>query len=881
MREPLQPLQPKSKKPAANPAKRLPAIPAEPFKKENNKPKPGKPKPRSPLVKSRRKRWLLLFLFTVVLTMGTTVGLSIGFLNTFLDQLETITYLEDYRPWMPSRLFSGDEQNTLIATFFNERQNREMVPLSSMPKNLLRAVVDLEDRRFYSHFGISFPDIFRAAYINFKAGRIKQGASTLTIQLAEDLIKNKYTPYNIETLGLRSWQQKLWEMGLALKIEKRYSKAEILEIYLNQVILGGNNMSGVARAANYYFGKDIKELNLKECALFAGMLQAPSRFNPYKNPEGAQKRTADALNAMLKAGHITKEEHDEAINEPFKLLDTSIEMPKSSQIRLYPYFSEAIKRQFDEELIKSNEDTPIQVMGQGVDVICTIDQRLQDLAQETLQKGIIDQERIHRKHGSDWGVPGSKGINRSGPAQLEAGAEYDAKITSELDKEKNTIRVTIPNVKGGEKELSLPVDPEKTWLSGFDLLHPGNYIRVKVIASDDGLSLQLGKDKHVQGAMVIAQPSTGKVLALIGGYDFYDSQNNGQYIRAVQADKIQPGSSMKPLLYSAALSEPKGKWTPASILRDVATDYGRGWVPKNYYDRYFGSVTMRYSLAHSLNAASVWLLDNYKNSRGASTYAFQNFCRDVYEIKVGRDLSIALGTIGITPYSLAQAYSVLANRGDFVQLHMAEKVSQRSYQSDDNQVKPRTLYKFFQPVEKRLRLSPQVAYLTTYLMREVVMDGTAKKAKTLPFYCAGKTGTTDDCKYAWFTGYARDLLCVVYLGYDDFEHFSLGEKRTGSEATLPIWMDFMSKAYEIYPDYFGDVTPPNGITFRNICDDSGFLAGPSCPKEKIKNMPFIEGTEPKRNCFHGNAPVQAYKNPASDIQFSDSIAAQTNPNTLE
>ena len=262
--------------------------------------------------------------------------------------------------------------------------------------------------------------------------------------------------------------------------------------------------------------------------------------------------------------------------------------------------------------------------------------------------------------------------------------------------------------------------------------------------------------------MVIAQPSTGKVLALVGGYDFFDMQNNGQYIRAVQADTIQPGSSIKPLLYAAALSEPNGKWTPASILRDEATDYGRGWIPKNYYDRYFGSITMRYSLAHSLNAASVWLLDNYKNSRSSSCRAFNNFCRDMFDLRIpsGADLSIALGSIGTTPFNLTQAYSVLANHGDFVQLHMAEKVMQRSYQNEDNPRKNVPLYQFRQPFDKRQRLSPQVAYLITYLMREVVLDGTGKKAKTLPFYCVGKTGTTDDCKYAWFTGfYQRFSLC--------------------------------------------------------------------------------------------------------------------------
>ena len=211
------------------------------------------------------------------------------------------------------------------------------------------------------------------------------------------------------------------------------------------------------------------------------MLQGPSRFNPYKNPEAANIRTVTALNAMKNAGHITQQQYDEAVKEPFQLLDVNTDPPKSTPCaHVFPIFREAVKKDFLEmNGSKSNDNIPITLEGQGIDVDCTINLRLQELAQQCLQKGIMDQERIHRKHGAEWGMPGGKSINRSSPAQLEDGADYDAKITSDLNEENKTIRVTIPGVKGGEKEFILPVDPEKTWLSKFDLLHPGYYIRCK------------------------------------------------------------------------------------------------------------------------------------------------------------------------------------------------------------------------------------------------------------------------------------------------------------------------------------------------------------------------------------------------------------------
>ncbi|MDX9753633.1 MAG: transglycosylase domain-containing protein [bacterium] len=856
---------------------------------------------RTPLVKKGGRRAFVLFMLTLALLMGASAGLVVGYIDYSLDQMETIQYLENYHPWMPSRLFSGDGERRMIANYFDENQNREMVPITDMPQNLINAVVALEDFRFYDHFGISLPDIIRAAFVNIQAsmerGRlvIIQGGSTVTMQLAEDLIKNKHVPYDLEDMDVKSIRQKLWEYILALKIEKRYSKSEIMEIYLNQVSLYGNTY-GVARAAKYFFGKEMKDLTLKECALFAGMLKAPPQYSPIRHPDRAQQRTTVVLNRMLELGYITPEQCQEAIEEPFVIRE---EKMSTNQIALYPYFSDAVSKDFNYEKILNKDGTPIKLKGLGVDIDSTIDIRLQEIAEQALRSGIQEQERYFRKNGGyGWGSSGYQVMNRyftdgyKSPSALEAGKEYDAKILSDFNPDTQSVTITIPNIPGGEKKFDLGIDPEQTWLDEFDLLRSGYIIRVKAVEAEGGLRFELGTNKYVQGAIIAVQPSTGKVLAMSGGYNFFDPQNNGQFNRVVQAQKAQPGSAFKPLLYAAALAEPNHRWTPATTLRDQKIEFWSGWTPKNFSNSYYGRPTMRFCLAKSLNAASVWLLDNYKGSRIGGINGLRQFCRTMYDLNIKKaDLTLALGSMGMTPYELAQAYAVLANQGNFMQLHTVETVTQREYRnSQDSNRQPKVLYRYHQPFEKRQRLSPQVAYLSTYLMRQVVEDphGTAKDAMALPFYSVGKTGTTDNNTYAWYAGYSKDILCIVYLAPDD-PQLSLGNRRTGSSVALPVWMDFMKKTHELYPDLFGEIQAPQGIVFRDICESSGLVATKSCPRSikkygdnypNVLSMPFIEGSQPRASCnIHGRPPAEPYNYEPKKVPLDSDWISQTNPNT--
>ncbi|MEW6236248.1 MAG: transglycosylase domain-containing protein [Candidatus Omnitrophota bacterium] len=821
--------------------------------------------------------WMLGIFF---LSSGVVVGLGIGILNQYLDLLPTIPYLENYSPWMPSRMFSGHPEGELIADFFNDRQNREMAPLFEMPKNLIDAVVTLEDIRFYKHFGIDLRGFIRAAIYDLKTGTRDQGGSTLTMQLAEDLILNKLLPYQLPQTSAKAFIQKIYEILLSLQIEKRYTKNEILEIYLNQAFMG-SNIYGVANAAEFYFGKPISDLNLKECALFAGMLQAPNAFSPVKHPEKAQKRTELVLRVMKREGVITEEEYRLAAAEPFNL---KTDMARRPQIAKYPYFSETVHRQLANRQIQNKEGLPIEIYGQGVDIYTTIDIAMQEAAEAALRRGIIAHEQRRRAIGGrNWGHPTYRAANSYLTANvLKAGIEYDAKTVSDYDPNSRSINVELPNVQGGEGPFPIPVDLDSTWLDEFDLLKRGYFIRVAAIEGENGtLEWKLAKDRYVQGSLVAVQPTTGKVLAIAGGFDYNDAENGGQFIRAIQSVTLQPGSAFKPLLYSCALSAPapNRQWTIASLLKDEERDFWRGWTPRNFEGQYYGLIPMRFALVHSLNSASVWLLDNFMGSRSDGIKYFQRFCKNVFDLNIDKpDLSIALGTSGTTPMELTQAYSVLANRGNFVELHTVERIYQRkdslSRTSQSNY--PALLYEFKQPYLNVQRMTPEAAYLTTFMMRGVVDEGTGAPAKDLPFYCVGKTGTTDDCVYAWFAGYTNDLLCVVYLGYDDFG-LSLGRKMTGSKVALPVWMDFMEQTNTIHPELFGEIPPPDKIVFRTINQKTGGLVDPDNPDKVNPDFiltPFVEGTEPVNT---PSSPIRKrtdpYQSDANKIILSDAFNA--------
>ncbi|MFH1737716.1 MAG: transglycosylase domain-containing protein [bacterium] len=788
-------------------------------------------------------RWAVLIISTCLfLSVCAALGMGVVWLRAYLDAIPEIPYLEHYRPTIPSRFV--DSKGNLIHEVFGEGgEDRQLVTLEELPENLVDAVVGLEDKRFYDHPGIDAIRWPKVLIGNFLAGRVTAGASTLTQQLAKDLY---VTGIVGDTTRPRTYSQK-WEEGwLALKIERHYSKKEILEIYLNQVYLGDRyqNVLGVAAAAQYYFGKPVSQLTLKECALIAGILQRPNVWSPFRNLNQATRRTNIALRAMLNEGYITEEEFHRAVEEPFLFRDRSTR--RKPFVNKYPYFNAYVRRNFQWGNIPGPDGQPIVIAGTGVDVETTLDPDLQDIAVAALQSGIRAHEERRRKlHGSRWGEPTKSAPNADAPDKILPGYTYDAYIAAPCQPDATQVFVTFPRIQGGEQSRAAIFNATENWLDDFGLLKPDMCIRVSVGSSPSGLIYEVTRESYVQGALIAIQPSSGKILALVGGYDFYDTKNSGQFIFATQARR-QPGSAFKPLLYACAVSR---GYHPASLIEDREQIFqfgGKTWIPENFEGQYLDTVTLHEALAESLNAGSVWLLQHLSRSQSAGILSLHKFCRRTFDLRLRKtDLTLALGSEELTPLQLAKAYSVFASDGLLVEPYAVSAVREQIRSAGQE---PRVLYEH--RWEGRRTMDPAHARLVTSLLEGVASYGTARRiAADCKVPLVGKTGTTDNCTNAWFVGYGRDLVCVVFVGFES--NRSLGDHMTGSKVALPVWIEFMNQAAEVRPDLFGEFNLPEGIVEKKICLDSGAVANPECPRSR--KMLFLEKDAPILNCLlHGH-----------------------------
>jgi len=783
------------------------------------------------------------------------IGMGVAWVRSYLDAMPEIPYLENYRPEIPSRFL--DSEGALIHELLGAGGvNRQQVTLEELPPNLINAVVALEDKRFFRHPGIDPIRIPKAFYINYVSGRVRQGASTLTTQLAKDLFVN-------QVLGdgsprTRTYDSKIKEARLALQIERHYSKSEILEIYLNQVFLGDRkgNINGVAAAAQYYFGKPVSQLDLKECAMLAGILQTPTNWSPFTNPEGAERRTTIALQAMRSEGYITEEEYRQAVEEPFHLRDRS-EVRKPF-VNSYPYFNAHVRRQFQRGEILDPDGNPIVLSGTGVDVETTLVSPLQDAAIAALRHGIEEHEKRRRKqHGSRWGEPVDSAPNAQNPKKLVPGHVYDAFVAAPYVPGATQVVVTFPRIEGGELPRAAIFNATESWYDDFGLLEPDMCIAVSVEKVASGLIYRVTRDHYVQGALVALQPSTGKILALVGGYDFDDEQNAGKFIRATQALR-QPGSAFKPILYACAITR---DLNPASFIEDRPQTFhfgGNSWTPENFDGKYHGIVTMHEALAESMNAGSVWLLQHLRQSQCSAILTLHRFCRQTLDMRLHKtDLTVALGSEEMTPLELARAYGIFATGGILAEPYAVSKVVEQ--QRSEGQVS-RTLYE--QRWRGRRTLDPQSARIVTSLLDGVTRYGTgAEVAKQFETPLVGKTGTTDNCTNAWFAGYGRDFVCVVFVGFES--NRSLGYRMTGSRVALPIWMEFMKCAIEVRPDLFGEFDMPQGLVEKDICLDSGALSTPYC--KRVRKLLFLEKNAPSMLC-----PLHGRHQTATDILAGES-----------
>jgi len=753
-------------------------------------------------------RWFLLVFF-IVLIIG-----SIGIAGAYLylsNNLPKISSLEDYRPPIITTVYSDD--NRKIAEFFKER--RVLLPLSQMPEMLKKAFVAAEDARFYKHQGIDILSIFRAFYKNIEAGAIIQGGSTITQQVTKSFL---LTPE-------RSYTRKIKEAILAYRIDKKFTKDEILFLYLNQIYLG-HGAYGVEAASENYFGKSANELNLAECAILAGLPQAPSRYSPFKYPERAKQRQIYVLNRMVEEGFITNIQATEAINT---VLD--IKPRRNLYIEEVPVYTEHIRRYI---LNKYGEDV---LYNEGLKVYSAVNIEMQKMAREEIKKGLyaLDKREGYRGPIKHLKPEEIESFSTELQLELEEAPLEEGKIVKgvviEINDKNDTVIVRMGSTLGviriDDMRWARKPDPEVAYYETRvnhvkEVLKVGDVIQVgvkKKIFDTDRWWLSLEQVPKVQAALLCIESETGNVKVMVGGKDFRESQFN----RAIQSRR-QPGSAFKPIIYAAALD--KG-YTPATMIIDSPivyedTEHDFTWKPRNYKEKFYGPTIFRDALTKSRNVVTIKILQDI-----GIGYAIDYAKKLGITSIMNRDLSIALGSSGVSLLELVKAYSVFNNLGYLVEPVFITKILDR----EGNVIEEGN------PVRKKV-IEQNTSYIMTSLLEGVVKHGTGHRVKALKRPVAGKTGTTNNLHDAWFVGYTPRYNTGTWVGYD--EENSLGKGETGSRAASPIWVGFMQRLLADKPVRVFQV--PEGVVFSKIDAETGLLPIPESKKTIFEC--FKEGTVP-------------------------------------
>ncbi|MBI5483870.1 MAG: PBP1A family penicillin-binding protein [Deltaproteobacteria bacterium] len=749
-----------------------------------------------------------LLLFAVTLGVVAFLGIS-GYLFYLLARLPRIDRLADYKPPIVSQVFGDD--GVLVGEFYLER--RIVVPVNKMPRKLIQAFVSAEDANFYSHKGIDYFGILRAALKNVISMRKKEGASTITQQVTKSML---LTPE-------KKFSRKIKEAILAKRMEEKLSKDEILYLYLNQIYLGAGSY-GVQAASEAYFGKNVDQLNLGEIAMLAGLPKAPNTYSPIKHLDKARERQSYVLERMAKEGYITPAEADHAKKMPIIL--NPLKKVNNNQSAYYlEYLRIQLEEKFGEDLLYKG----------GLKIYTTMNADMQRAAYDSLRRGLKEVDKRQGFRGpsrflKDTEVDAfcTKVEDNIDSATLKNGETYQGVVVGfNPAKGDAIVRVGDRNGVLSRKNMSWAGKvgminsygkPEK----GNKSLTLGSVIEVSVVSPDiekEGAQFALDQTPDVQAALVSIDPRTGGVKAMVGGYDFRKSQFN----RAIQA-KRNAGSAFKPIIYAAALD--KGL-TPATIIEDSEVGYPDGaggtWTPKNYDNAFRGPVTMREALTHSVNIVSVKILEQI-GAQYASDYAK----RLGFVSPIPANLALALGAATISPFELTAAYTVFANKGVLTSTNFINRVT-----DIDGVVLQETLPTVPVPV-----IPPETAYVITNLMQSVVSSGTGHRASVIGRPVAGKTGTTNEAKDAWFIGYIPQLVTGVWVGYD--QERSLGAGGSGGQAAAPIWGDFMQAAVLSLPRE--DFEAPENVSFVLINQRSGKLAREGSPGAVMEC--FIRGTEP-------------------------------------
>ncbi len=835
------------------------------------------------------KTILKVFSFTLLFCTAMGIGLMI-YASTLLSELPTVAEIRHIPLNIPLRIYSADEK--LIAEYGSER--RIPVSLDQVPPLLIDAILATEDDRFYHHPGVDFPGLVRATISNIASQTRGQGASTITMQVARNFFLDPEKTYT----------RKLKEILLAFSMERVLTKDEILELYLNKIFLGHRSY-GFAAAAQFYYGDALKNLSLPELAMLAGLPKAPSRDNPISNPKRAKERRGYVLKRLHELGKIDNLSYETTKNAPITarkhIADVDLQAPFISEMArqiVFDHFGDSVY-----EL--------------GLNITVTIDSKYQQKANQALRKGILDYDIRHGYRGVAGKIDLDSLSNRVNVATLieilqpwPSSKELKSALVTAVNEtsffaltaQGESIEVYLDAMKWARKYIGAN-SLGKTPTTPSQVVSAGDVVYVKRGAQDNWMLSQMPK---VSGALVSLDPKTGGILSLTGGFDFYLSKFN----RATQASR-QPGSNIKPFIYSAALDN---GFTPASLVSAapiVVQDSLEGvWRPQNYSKKFFGPTRLRKALSKSINLVSVRLL----RAMGIDTTIkhLEKFGFDGDELPP--NLSLALGSIQVTPLDLASHFAVFANGGYAISPYLIKSIT-------NNAGKPIALpqcvdcnYKLISPealaVKDRLTgtikqtgkqtsvelatdnpseniesdhaidhaidhdtppptsspppaISPQNAFLTTSMLKQVIRSGTGRRALSLNRNdLAGKTGTTNDFRDAWFSGFSPDVMTTVFIGFDEPSH--LGRRESGASAALPIWVDYMGLVLKDFPEQPENI--PENITTRFINKDTAIVTSNNDPDGFTEY--FEIGSEP--NNIIG-ASTQGTENDATNGSITESL----------
>jgi penicillin-binding protein 1A len=756
---------------------------------------------------SRKKSLLsrvFKFFTIIVIVCGVLAGTGTYLVYQMVEpELPDITVLSDIKLQVPLSVYSQDEK--LIAQFGEKK--RIPVATNKIPQRLMEAFIAAEDDRFFSHPGVDYKGLIRAAVQLILTGQKRQGGSTITMQVARNFFLTRE----------KTFMRKVKEIFLALKIERHLNKLEILGLYLNKIYLG-HRAYGIGAAAQVYYGKSVNELTHAECAMIAGLPKAPSQINPVTNPDRALERRNYVLNRMYELEYLTRDELDQALNQPLtaKLHGDSIELDA-------PFIAEMVRQKMLEKFGPG-------AFTSGFKVYTTITSRLQIVARKALQQTLHEYDERHGYRGIEGRIPSD-----ASPADIEQILINHQKVGDTLP---GVVRSVSPDSVGvdvlGVGLTTLPWEGIK-WARKYineNSRGPSPISSGQVVAEKDIIRVRqnqegtwiLSQVPEVSGALVSLNPSDGAIVALVGGFDFSRSKYN-----LVTQAKRQPGSGFKPILYTTALEE---GFTVSSVINDAPVVYvdpwtSKVWRPKNYSGKFYGPTRLRDALRKSRNLVSVRLLRRIGIERVAQEAIKFGLPSD----QIPRSLSMALGSGSATPLEMARVYAVFANGGFLIDPYFIARI-----QSANGDLVEETFPKIACPhcgemgnqnhIFAPRVVSPRVNFLMTSLLKDVIQRGTAVQAKKLGRSdIAGKTGTTNEQRDAWFNGFSPAFATVAWVGFDSSK--PLGNRETGGKAALPMWMYYTEEALKDIEDK--ELPVPDGIKTVYINQYSGLLSSPSDP----------------------------------------------------